>query len=375
MEKITINDLLYGLEEPPVSLIGDDARSVVARERDAVLSFLDSGGTAYGFSTFFGHLDNHTIQPEDSQVLLDAHLVGTPRPLSEKASRAITLIKLCQLMQGGSGISPETFDRVLDGLDRTVSIDLDASYGSGDVVPGAWWVNSVLGPTPDFQRGDLIALINGSFVPVGLLLHGVQPLETLFSTVIWWADVAKDFVQQRNASGVQLPVSLRDISPLKRELADGRTQLTSAIESSANRSSCNPAFMFNDDKSTVSVCSNSSFLNYDCLAAVRRAGMSLSVAAAYSLSIIRHVSSALEKESDINHGVEWVQVPKVATAYYDNLMESLTFSGSTAQWASGGTEDISDFLLADTRKLIHSLGIAEKLVGLLTDCVGEPLNT
>ena len=99
--------------------------------------------------------------------------------------------------------------------------------------------------------------------------------------------------------------------------------------------------------------------------------MSLSVAAAYSLSIIRHVSSALEKESDVNHGVEWVQVPKVATAYYDNLMESLTFSGSTAQWASEGTEDISDFLLADTRKLIHALGIAEKLVGLLTDCVGE----
>ena len=61
----------------------------------------------------------------------------------------------------------------------------------------------------------------------------------------------------------------------------------------------------------------------------------------------------------------------MATAYYDNLMESLTFSGSTAQWASEGTEDISDFLLADTRKLIHALGIAEKLVGLLTDCVGE----
>lgn len=370
MEKMIINDLLHGLEESPVSLIGDNARSVVVKERDTVLRFLDSGGTAYGFSTFFGHLDNHTIRPADSQVLLDAHLVGTPRPLSEKASRAITLIKVCQLMQGGSGISPETFDRVLEGLDRTVSIDLDASYGSGDVVPGAWWVRSVLGPTPDFQRGDLIALINGSFVPVGLLLHGVQPLETLFSTVISSTAVARDFVQQRNDSGVQLPVSLRDISPLKRELADGMTQLKSAIESSANRSSFNPAFVFNDDKSTVSVCSNSSFLNFECLAAVRRVGASLSIAAAYSLAIINHVSSALEKESDTNHGVDWVQVPKVAKAYYDNLMEALTFSGSTAQWTSGGTEDISDFLLADTRKLLHALGIAEKLVGLLTDCVG-----
>ena len=96
MEKITINNLLHVLEEPSVSLVRDNARSVVAREREAVLSFLDSGGTAYGFSTFFGHLDNHTIQPEDSQVLLDAHLVGTPSPLSEKESRAITLIKLCQ---------------------------------------------------------------------------------------------------------------------------------------------------------------------------------------------------------------------------------------------------------------------------------------
>lgn len=375
MEKITISDLLHGLEETPDSLIGDKARQVVARERDAVLNFLDSGGAAYGFSTFFGHLDNHTIKPADSQVLFDAHLVGTPRPLSEKASRAITLIKLCQLMQGGSGISPETFDRVLEGLDRTVSIDLNASYGSGDVVPGAWWVKSVLGPTPDFQRGDLIALINGSFVPVGLLLNAVQPLETLFSTVVWSTNVARDFVQQRNDSGVQLPVSLRDIDPLKRELADGTTQLTSAIESSANRSSFNPAFVFNDNNGTVSACSNSSFLNFECLAAVRRVGTSLSIAAGYSLAIINHVSSYLEKESDVNHGVDWVQTPKVAKAYYDNIMASLAFSGSTAQWTSGGTEDISDFLLADTRRLLHALGVAGELVGLLTDCVGEPPNT
>src|SRR5699024_3446495 len=124
------------------------------------------------------------------------------------------------------------------------------------------------------------------------------------------------------------------------------TQLKSGIESSANRSSFNPSFVFNDDKSTVSVCSNSSFLNFECLAAVRRAGTSLSIAAGYSLSIINHVSSALEKESDINHGVEWVQVPKVASAYYDNRMGTLRFSGSTARWTSGGTEDISDFLLA-----------------------------
>src|SRR5699024_2347475 len=62
-------------------------------------------------------------------------------------------------------------------------------------------------------------------------------------------------------------------------------------------------------------------------------------------------------------------------AYYDNLMDTLTFSGSTAQWTSGGTEDVSDFLLADTRKLLHGLEIAEKLVGLLTRCVGEQTNT
>lgn len=54
MEKMIINDLLHGLEESPVSLIGDNARSVVVKERDTVLRFLDSGGTAYGFSTFLG---------------------------------------------------------------------------------------------------------------------------------------------------------------------------------------------------------------------------------------------------------------------------------------------------------------------------------
>ncbi|NLZ57893.1 MAG: hypothetical protein GX898_06280 [Corynebacterium sp.] len=85
--------------------------------------------------------------------------------------------------------------------------------------------------------------------------------------------------------------------------------------------------------------------------------------------MIKHLSSTLETESNINHGVEWVQVPKVATSYYDNLMDTLTFSGSTAQWASGGTEDISDFLLAEAQKVQRAVSLLEKLVHLLDQCV------
>lgn len=374
MRRVTLTDLLNGLDGILPSQLENTARSRILRERKLVNAFLDSGGQAYGFSTFFGHLDIHEIQPGDSLNLLQAHLVGRPEPLNDRQSRAITLIKLCQLAQGGSGLSPETFEAVLRGVTTQVSIDLDASYGSGDVVPGAWWVRSILGDSPDLQRGDLIALINGSFIPEGLLLAMISPLNVAFSAIQRAAAKAQVFLQKRTAPGVQLSVSLRDLAPLENELQAGLDQFKWAIEESANRQSSNPTFSFEDDEGTpgkalVSVVSNSSFLNFECLAAVRRLGMSISVAAGYALATIKHLSSALETESSVNYGAEWVQVPKVATSYYENLLDTLTFSGSTAQWASGGTEDISDFLLAETQKIQRSVDLLGKLIQLLDQCV------
>ncbi|NLZ57405.1 MAG: aromatic amino acid lyase, partial [Corynebacterium sp.] len=275
MHRITITDLLNGLERNRPFQFENLARARIIHERNLINDFLDAGGHAYGFSTFFGHLDVHAIRPEDSLDLLKAHLVGSPTPLSDSQSRAITLIKLCQLGQGGSGLSPETFDVVLSAVNTEISIDLDASYGSGDVVPGAWWVRSVLGEFPDLERGDLIALINGSFIPEGLLLSAVNPLNTAFSAIRRSAGKAQEFLQKRVDQGVQLPVSLRDIAPLEKELSDGLGQLMWSIEESANRQSFNPTFTFEgpegaNGETTVSVVSNSSFLNFECLAAVRR---------------------------------------------------------------------------------------------------------
>ena len=82
------------------------SRANIELARDDVDAYIDSGGHAYGFSTFLGHLDRHAIGEAESRELLRAHLVGVPSNVPPEIIRGITVIKLCQLTHGRNGISP-----------------------------------------------------------------------------------------------------------------------------------------------------------------------------------------------------------------------------------------------------------------------------
>lgn len=189
----------------------------IESERRRVVEYIRKGGQAYGFTTLFGHLDSIGATQAESLSLFEAHLVGTPEPIGEFAARGIATIKLCQLSLGGSGISTETYQHLLFAFGQNLAhteVNLRGSYGSGDVVPGAWFVRAIFGQSPEFQSGDLMALINGSYIPAGVILGHQSEIERIFHQSYRAVEESARLATKNQTHAVQLPVSLRDVTQL-----------------------------------------------------------------------------------------------------------------------------------------------------------------
>src|SRR5699024_5423250 len=137
-----------------------------------------AGPRVYGFNTLLGHLDGIDSGSDSQRNLLQAHLVGSRQSLPAGWGRLLVACKLSQLPVGGSGIHPQTYNW-LSRLNWPDEVHLSgawtSSYGSGDVVPGAWFVEALVkefGLKLEFP-GDLICLINGNYVStaVGLVAY------------------------------------------------------------------------------------------------------------------------------------------------------------------------------------------------------------
>ena len=152
----------------------------IATERQQIEQALRSGtlGPVYGFDSLLGPLDSHAAQASSQQSLLRWHLIGEPQQIDQRIGRWITACKLKQLANGGSGISASSYSAIMEAFSSSKTdyrIDLDASYSSADVVPGAWWLLSVLGDRAwSLPAGNLIALISGSFIALGMLSYDCE---------------------------------------------------------------------------------------------------------------------------------------------------------------------------------------------------------
>lgn len=165
----------------------------VARSRAIVERALAAGEVHYGINTGFGYLKNKRI-PHDQiealqQNLILSHAVGVgdwiPRPIC----RLMLLLKIHALGLGYSGVSLETFDRLLLLAERDLipAVPQQGSLGaSGDLAPlahlslpllgyGYFWDDTGAGVTPTeevyareglapiaLQAKDGLALINGT---------------------------------------------------------------------------------------------------------------------------------------------------------------------------------------------------------------------
>lgn len=322
--------------------------NVVVEERSLVDKFIDDGGSAYGFTTFLGHLDNRRISREHHAVLFASQTVGNPHDIPRLAAQSIIYTKIMQCGQGCTGISPSTFQLLTNTFHNTppASTDLLASYGSGDVAVAALFWESVLF-TPgacsidDLEAGDIIALINGSFIPVGLTLFWMLThLETLEN--ITRRITSRDPLGNLPATpGVQLPVSMRDTTPLSTQWDTTITTLREAVGLSLSTQSANPLFR-HDGRGTMAV-SNSSFLNFTLTTALRGLCDTTILLSAYLLGEIRHLAHMWEALcDDPAHATDYIQYPKVCRSYYQHISHTLGIPSGFTQVESLGVEDISD---------------------------------
>lgn len=358
----------------------DERSSLVARQRESVEGYLATGATVYGFSTLLGHLDNITAVSAEQANLLRGHLVGTPGELSEGDFRLLTAVKVQQLSLGGSGVSPATYEALLEYVDTWTGPAMGAwesSYGSGDVVPGAWWANALFGTVAEagaLPAGDLIALINGNFVSTARSIATTIELQRVLTSFVQVAWTMGDTRHELNFDGdfevgppvwlesVQAPVSLRDPRPLLGNIRSMWGQLIDALWGDLNAASGNPLFTgFDDDVRDVS---QSSFLNYELADALSRAITVLVRAGGQLQRYIEHLCLASAELVVGREKVKYVQPPKVATAVHADLSRTDTGLRQTYLATSEGIEDACDETLQLVGRATKAIAEVDELLAL-----------
>lgn len=367
MDFVTLTDL-EGAVEGTACPQWRAALPNVARARDGIERFLANGGHAYGFSTFLGHLDEHGLSEDVQPLVLEAHLVGQPEQLALRQSRAITAIKLSQLSQAHSGISPEIFEHLVRNFDQLppVSTDLGASYGSGDVVPASWWAHSLLPAGLELRNGDVIALINGHFIAPGLLLAAYADVKRSLSLALDQVQAAQTTLE---ADRVQLSVAMRDITPLQELLATTWDQVDTALVRSANSSSGNPQFDEVADGSYQAI-SNSSFLNLSLTQALFGLCYTVSAVSTYLRSATYWVCKNLEsRDGELIHGTYFVQPPKISKALNDRVCKELPSTPSLTQSESNMVEDVADTAVHTVQSVLRAADLVGKQTAILTEAL------
>ncbi|MEX0905366.1 MAG: histidine ammonia-lyase [Balneolaceae bacterium] len=191
MDKIQITSLYSDLSSGIQSL--GKEKKAVTESRNVVEKALKDGKAYYGINTGFGVLAGKRVSPENlkqlQRNLILSHSVGVGDLIPKEICRLMLQLKVHALGIGYSGISEETFDRLLFFLanDMIPAIPEKGSVGaSGDLAPlahmslpllgyGVFWNEDGTGTIPadqllkkydigpiDLQPKDGLSLINGT---------------------------------------------------------------------------------------------------------------------------------------------------------------------------------------------------------------------
>src|SRR6056297_3815944 len=147
---VHVKDLYRSIESSIDALKSDNQR--VRKARKIVEHALSKGTPHYGINTGFGALATKRVS--DSQLaqlqrnLVLSHAVGVGNLVPMKISKLILQLKIHSLGLGYSGVSPETFNRLLYFLqeDLIPVIPEKGSVGaSGDLAPLAHMSLPIIG--------------------------------------------------------------------------------------------------------------------------------------------------------------------------------------------------------------------------------------
>jgi len=178
MKNVAIRSLYRDLDQNMDHLKNDN--SSIRISRDVVERALNDGKTYYGINTGFGALARQRIGNDDlkqlQRNLILSHSVGTGNLVPKEISRLMLLLKIHSLSLGHSGISEETFSRLLLFVknDLIPAIPEKGSVGaSGDLAPLAHMSLPLLG-YGEFWNDD-----GSSTIPAAKKLRelGLEPIE------------------------------------------------------------------------------------------------------------------------------------------------------------------------------------------------------
>ncbi len=142
---LTLEDLAFIAKARPGQVqlqIEAGALEKMIKSREVVLNIVKKGKPVYGINTGFGALASKQIAVEDLEKLqynlIRSHCTGVGRSFSREITRAIMLSRANCLIQGFSGVTPETIMLLLDFINFGINpvIPEKGSVGaSGDLAP------------------------------------------------------------------------------------------------------------------------------------------------------------------------------------------------------------------------------------------------
>jgi histidine ammonia-lyase len=122
--------------------IEEGALKKMHRSREVIQDIVKKGKPVYGINTGFGALASTHIATDDLEQLqynlIRSHCTGVGRPFNREVTRAIMLSRANCLIQGYSGVTPETIALLLDFINYGINpvIPEKGSVGaSGDLAP------------------------------------------------------------------------------------------------------------------------------------------------------------------------------------------------------------------------------------------------
>ncbi len=212
-EKLSLDDLRAAWLHPVVIALTNAERECVRACHQAIQKILSSGRSVYGVTTGFGILADRPVAPEDlvklQRKLVLSHMSGVGDPLPDEVVRLALVLKVTCLVQGYSGVRPQTVDALMALLEAEVYpvIPEKGSVGaSGDLAPLAALAGALMGVGEVRVKGQILnageglekaglepitlgpkeglALLNGTQISTALALAAMFRIENIFSSAL-----------------------------------------------------------------------------------------------------------------------------------------------------------------------------------------------
>lgn len=238
---LTLNDIIFCIENLPVLEIEEAAWKKVEASSQFITQIVREGKTVYGVNTGFGSLANTKIDSVDLEDLqrriLLSHAAGVGEHLPQKISQLALLLKINSLARGYSGIRRTIIERLITFYNQEIipAIPAKGSVGaSGDLAPLAHLALPLIGEGFVYHQNTLVpareALASLNLNPLKLapkeglaLINGTQ-----ISTALALVHLLESEMLLRNAvliGALAVDAATASVAPFDSKIQTARGQL------------------------------------------------------------------------------------------------------------------------------------------------------